>query len=458
MFVQVVALAVLVLIFAVATWKPVHLGLLGLTAAFGVGFFLADESFADIMEGFPVSILVLLVGVTYLFAIAREAGVVDWIIHRAVSLVRGRIALLPWIFFALAVLLASMGSPLACVALTPVAMIFVGRQQVDPALMGLAVVLGGSAGGFAPTSLYGLITNGIAAENGLPANPMLLYGASIGFNAVLMACGFLMFGGSKLLSGSIHNARHGSCGRSPEPSTAAQPASNDNNRDVRMSPAGVPPVTALDPDDRPRPPKLSAFQAVSLASLAALISLVVGLSIMGLPADVGVIALSLAVLVSVLFPARTKPAVQGIDWSTILLVGGIVSYVGVLQRIGVLDLLGTAAESIDQPLLAAFVLCLIGALISAFASTTGIIGALIPMAVPLMASGEFAGYGLVVALAISSSLVDTMPFSTAGAAAVASAPEDDRLRMNKIYMRWGFAMVVIGPVLTISTLVLPGLL
>lgn len=217
-------------------------------------------------------------------------------------------------------------------------------------------------------------------------------------------------------------------------------------------------MTALDPDDRPRPPKLSAFQAVSLASLAALISLVVGLSIMGLPADVGVIALSLAVLVSVLFPARTKPAVQGIDWSTILLVGGIVSYVGVLQRIGVLDLLGTAAESIDQPLLAAFVLCLIGALISAFASTTGIIGALIPMAVPLMASGEFAGYGLVVALAISSSLVDTMPFSTAGAAAVASAPEDDRLRMNKIYMRWGFAMVVIGPVLTISTLVLPGLL
>jgi len=73
------------------------------------------------------------------------------------------------------------------------------------------------------------------------------------------------------------------------------------------------------------------------------------------------------------------------------------------------------------PLLAALLICFIGAVVSAFASTTGILGALIPLAVPFLLTGQIGAVGVVIALAISSSVVDISPFSTNGALCVASA-------------------------------------
>ena len=49
---------------------------------------------------------------------------------------------------------------------------------------------------------------------------------------------------------------------------------------------------------------------------------------------------------------------------------------------------------------------------SAFASTTGILGALIPLAVPFLETGAVGAVGLIIALSISSSVVDSSPFST----------------------------------------------
>lgn len=459
MVAQIIALAVLALIFVLGTWKPIHLGVLALAAAFGVGIFLGGETTKDIMGGFPVAILVLLLGVTYLFAIARDAGVVDWIIGRALTLIRGRIVLLPWIFFALAILLGSMGSPLTALALVPVAMVFAGRHSLDPVLMGLSVTLGGAAGGFAPTSLFGLITNGVAGESGITADPLLLFGAGIGFNLMLMIAAFFLFGGRQLIGARFSDDAPTGAKRSDTAPGSVVSTEGLSGTGRSEGPAGVTtavaePELAVEQASRTR---LSAFQLLSLSSLLGLIVLVITLSALGVAVDVGVIALALAVMVSLVSPTRTRSAIKHVDWSTILLVGGIVTYVGVLERMGAIEMLGQAAESVSSPLLAAFVICLVGAAVSAFASTTGILGALIPLALPLMASGNFVGYGLIVALAISSNLVDTTPFSTAGATAVASAPEEARPRMTRVLIRWGFSMILIGPIATVAILVLPSL-
>ena len=45
----------------------------------------------DIFAGFPGDLFVILVGVTYLFAIASNNGTVDWLIHAAVRAVGGRV-------------------------------------------------------------------------------------------------------------------------------------------------------------------------------------------------------------------------------------------------------------------------------------------------------------------------------------------------------------------------------
>jgi hypothetical protein len=94
--------------------------------------------------------------------------------------------------------------------------------------------------------------------------------------------------------------------------------------------------------------------------------------------------------------------------------------------------------------------------VSAFASTTGILGALIPLAVPFLSQGEIGAVGVIIALCISSSVVDSSPFSTSGALVVANTPEDRRDRVYKRLLQWGMSMIIIAPITAWSIFVLPG--
>jgi len=163
-----------------------------------------------------------------------------------------------------------------------------------------------------------------------------------------------------------------------------------------------------------------------------------------------------AVALTLAFPQTSKDAVSQVSWGAVLLIGGIVSYVAMLERSGTIDWLGHSVAGIGAPLLAALLICLIGAVVSAFASTTGILGALIPLAVPFLASGSVGAVGLIAALSISASVVDSSPFSTNGALVVANSAEDGRERVFRGLMAWGMALVVIAPLVSWGLLVLPG--
>lgn len=140
-----------------------------------------------------------------------------------------------------------------------------------------------------------------------------------------------------------------------------------------------------------------------------------------------------------------------------LLIGGIVTYVALLQNQNTVQWLGgdSVAHVGGIPLLAAFLICLIGAIVSAFASTTGILGALIPLAIPFLMTGQVNATGLVIALAISSSLVDCSPFSTNGALVVANAAPEERDVVFGLTMRWGMTIMVVTPILAWLLFVVP---
>ncbi|MDJ0114049.1 anion permease, partial [Rhodococcus erythropolis] len=97
---------------------------------------------------------------------------------------------------------------------------------------------------------------------------------------------------------------------------------------------------------------------------------------------------------TLIFPASARGAVDKISWGTVLLIGGIVTYVALLQNQNTVQWLGDSVAHVGIPLLAAFLICLIGAIVSAFASTTGILGALIPLAIPFLMTGQVNATGL----------------------------------------------------------------
>src|SRR4029078_6107458 len=92
---------------------------------------------------------------------------------------------------------------------------------------------------------------------------------------------------------------------------------------------------------------------------------------------------------------------------------------------------------IGSPAVTALLICAVGAVTSAFASSAGILGALIPLAVPFMARGEIGVTGLVVAISLSATVVDAAPFSTVGALVVANADDDERSRVYRGLLLWG---------------------
>jgi di/tricarboxylate transporter len=499
--VELVLILILLVVFLIATVLPVHMGALALVAAFVAGYFIygRDEElpYDDAIFGFfPGELFIVLVGVTYLFAIAKNNGTVDWLVHAAVAGSGGRLAAIPWAMFAVTGALTAIGGvvPAVVAIIAPVGMSFARRYGINPVLMGLFIINGATAGGFSPLSVFGVITNTVVRENELPGSPLFLWGASIVINILLSILVFFLFGGRKLLGGGRVDT---SDTRDDDfvAATVAGDATEDTGADIPGGPARRTAVGSTstggaaisggrvtesahgqpghDHDTTEDRADDKALQTTAIAeeqhhagqvttldrdrslTLIGLLLLVVGALAFDL--DIGLLAITVGVILSLVAPRGAKGAVGQIAWPTVLLICGIVTYVGLMQDQDVPGWLGENVAQLGLPLIAALLICYIGGIVSAFASTTGILGALIPLAVPFLQGPEAVGaIGLITALALSSSIVDSSPFSTSGALVVANATEAERERTFRNLIIWGFSMVAVIPPVTWLVLVVPG--
>ncbi|MDT0393846.1 MULTISPECIES: SLC13 family permease [Streptomyces] len=449
---ELISILVLAVVFVIATTRSVNMGALAFAAAFGVGTLVADLDADGVFAGFPGDLFVVLVGVTYLFAIARANGTTDWLVHAAVRLVRGRVALIPWVMFALTGALTAIGavSPAAVAIVAPIALSFAARYRISPLLMGAMVVHGAQAGGFSPISIYGSIVNGIVEREKLPGSEITLFLGSLLVNLVIAGVVFVVCGGLKLWrQGAVSEDTDGDGGSGAPTGTTGE---GDKGREggegggtTRTAPA--PTVVTTRPDAvRLTPPVIA-----TLVSLTALV-----VAVLGFDLDAGLTAITLAVVLSTAWPDDSRRAVSEIAWPTVLLICGVLTYVGVLDEMGTITWAGEGVGGIGVPLLAAVLLCYIGGIVSAFASSVGIMGALIPLAVPFLAQGEIGAVGMVTALAVSATVVDVSPFSTNGALVLAAAPDVDRERFFRQLMAYGGIVVATVPAVVWLVMVVPG--
>lgn len=461
MTMELLALAIFVGVFAVAALRDVHLGVLMFAAASAVGIWIAHMPLDDVIAGFPIDILILLVGVTYFFGIAHANGTIDRLVESSLERVGERTALLPPVFFLLTAGISAMGSPLGGLVMAPVGMTVAAKRGIDSMLMGLAIGTGLSAGAFAPTSLFGIITYGTAHNAGIELSPMLPFVAALVINIVLLAVAFFLFGGITLLRGRAEQtvatvaagAQLVTVGSGGAGNTVGSGGSSTGIGHPRGGGDGHGAEGAAE-----RLP-YSLTQKATVIGIVGLIGTVIVLSLTGLDPDIGVLSFAFAAVLVLLDPGAGRKALAKIDWSTVLLVGGIITFVGVLQELGAVDLLGTFAASIGVPLISALFICVVAGLVSAFASTTGMLAALVPLSLPLIATGDIPGWALICAIGVCASIVDVSPFSTVGATLVATTVDEaERPRMTRLLMRWGMSMVVVGPIALVGGLILPGML
>ncbi|ANM03097.1 dicarboxylate-carrier MatC N-terminal [Rhizobium phaseoli] len=448
MGIEILAIGLLIAMFIVATIQPINMGALAFAGAFLLGSMTIGMKTTDIFAGFPSDLFLTLVAVTYLFAMAQINGTIDWLVECAVRLVRGRIGLIPWVMFLVAAVITGFGAlgPAAVAILAPVALSFAIQYRIHPVMMGLMVIHGAQAGGFSPISIYGGITNQIVAKAGLPFAPTSLFLSSFFFNLAIAVLVFFAFGGAKV----VKHVPASSLGPLPELHPEGVSASIRGHGGTPAKPI------------REHAYGTAADTAATLRLNNERFTTLIGLTALGIGAlvfkfNVGLVAMTVAVALALLSPKTQKAAIDKVSWSTVLLIAGIITYVGVMEKAGTVDYVANGISSLGMPLLVALLLCFTGAIVSAFASSTALLGAIIPLAVPFLMQGHVSAIGVVAAIAISTTIVDTSPFSTNGALVVANAPDERREQVLKQLLLYSALIAIIGPIVAWLVFVVPGL-
>lgn len=455
MSLSLIAFLVLIGAFALGSFTRINAGLVATVAAFAVGAWVAGMPVADVIGQFPAGLFFILVGATLLFGIVRVTGTIDLLAYWAERLAGRRKILVPVLMFLLTAALASAGAftPAAIAIVAPVALALGARFGISTLAMGLVIVQGANAGAFSPVNPFGVLANVMLDEAGGGAQDTLkLYVYCFVFNAVLAVLAYLA------VQAIMNRRRTRAGGPATEPDEEHHESERVAERalsaaEEETTAAGEQTGVLLAPNrsgsaagtlvrEHPVKVEVTPMRVLTLTGLVALLVLTTAFGL-----DVGVASLAIALVLICVQPGVQKPAVESMPWSAIILVTGIVTYVGMLEEMGALEELQAGIASLGNSSVAALITSYVVGIVSAFASTTGTLGVISPIVTPIAADPLLSPIGVVTAIAISSSVVDVSPMSTSGALLMASAqPRDERLFFRALLL-WAIAMIGVVPLL-----------
>ena len=404
---------ILVGVFIVAIRLGINIGLVALVAAFIAGPFIGGIDVEVVAEGFPSAVFIMLLGITLLLGAAAENGTINWLVSKLLSFLGERLVILPWALFFIALIGSSFG-PLMAPVLFVIGFSIAKQVECNPLLMGVMVVHGSQAGLFSPIAAYGVLFQSLLPEAQGAYDPLTMYLIVVAFHVLIAGGAFVAFGGREL------------AGKTVDRETLSKLKSG---------------VGTLNP-----------ARVLTLLSFLALVVVVVAFR-----ANIGVVALVLAFMLMLIAPKeeREKP-INHVPWSIMIVIIGVLSYVHVMEETGAVDWLAGMVRELGSPTLAAIMLCILSAIVTALTSTFGTFGVLIPLAAPFIAAGELDPTTLLAAMAISAAVTDISPFSTMGALFLGAAEGFDRRALLRKMLRYVFAMILIVPVVTWLALIVPG--
>ena len=427
--VSILALVILVGISCVN--EDLNVGFLGIAFGIIVGGVFAGTPASKVMNAFPLSLFMILVGVTFLFGMAQTNGTMEKLTAYSIRACKGNTALVPIIIYILATFITTIGpgNIAGCALMAPVAMAIASKVKMPAFLMTLLVVGACNGAAFSPFAPTGIISNGLiakmAGELGLSPDYLNTLAWKIHFNSEL-AQGFVNIGGFFVMGGL---------------------------KWLREQKGA-----ALDIDElAPKPEPFNAAQTTTLLLVAILIILVV---VPGLPgvkgtlpktitnmlSNVGSISFVLSIVLMLTGYGDSKAAVKVMPWSVIMMVCGVSVLIDVMDKAGGLNFLVEVMASVAGPTTICFWTAFVPAVISAYSSSSGVV---MPMFLP-MTPGlvELTGgdpIAIISAIDVGSHLVDTSPLSTLGALCIASAgEEEDKGVLFRKLLIWGLSMSIVS--------------
>jgi Na+/H+ antiporter NhaD/arsenite permease-like protein len=196
-----VTLGALALAVLVSCISRLNVGLLAMALAWVIGVYVGGLALRDVTAGFPVDLFLTLSGVTLLFSQAHVNGTLDIVAHNAMRLCRGRVGVVPIMYFALGAALASAGPGNIATTglLAPMAMATALKMRISPFLMAIMVGNGCNSGSLSPLAPTGIIVTGLMERIGLGGLELQTWAYNLLAHAIVGFAGYFLFGGLQLL-------------------------------------------------------------------------------------------------------------------------------------------------------------------------------------------------------------------------------------------------------------------
>ncbi|AFA75465.1 putative dicarboxylate carrier protein [Gordonia polyisoprenivorans VH2] len=423
---QVASLVVLAGILVISILRKVNIGIVALAATL-VMITATHTDVTKTLSKFPASLVILIIGVTLLFAHAERSGAINWLVGHALRWIGNRHWLIPWGGFFLGAALSTIGAfPTAPISLLLPILAKISRShRLNYLPMAVVCVLGSNAAGLSPLSPAGALIQTLIRNAGLTYSPWELYGVVMLMHIVIAAAILVFVGVRQDTKVPVPVLTSGSGLLTDDVSDSAQPS----------------PADAAPADAGVRPACAQRYLYASLASLIAFVIITVAFKL-----DVGLTAVTLAFLLQIVFRPPEKELLSKVPWNVVLLLGGLVIYLSLLDTLGTIKAIESALAGIGSAALLILVVSYTTGLISNMESSTlGVLGVMVPVALTVAGHSPTGVTAVLVAVVMSGAVVVMSPLHIAGALIIANTPDNNADQVFRRLLIWSVVLTIVIP-------------
>ncbi|MEA5012519.1 MAG: SLC13 family permease [Angelakisella sp.] len=381
-------------------------GLLAIVFAYLIGCFALGMKTKAVISGWPVSTMFVILSVSLFYNFALVNGTLEKTARYLLYACRKFPGLLPFALYLASAAIAALGAGFFTVMafMAPITLLICEEAKMDKLVGAVAVNCGALSGANFMTSGSGIIFRGLMEEGGIAAdisfsNTAVIFVCSVIFSLILIA-------GFRYIPRSNRNIGVGVSFQKPEPFTAKQ--------------------------------KTNLYLMIAMIVIVLIFPIMniimpgnKTISFINGKMDVGLVAIVFSVIALFLKLAPQKDVIDKIPWSTILMICGVGMLINVAIEAGTIDLLASWAGSSLPVWLIPLAFSLVGAIMSFFSSTLGVVcPALFPLVPSLAAATGINPMILFTCIVIGAQSSAISPFSSGGSLILGSChTEEDRTTM-----------------------------
>lgn len=403
---QILSIALLLVVLIVAIWRRMNIGVLALAAALPV-LAVSGLNPTTMYTTFPGSIFVLIAGVSLLFAHLERSGALAHVVEKIYAAVGDREALLPWAGFLIAGALSTAGAfstaPIAF--LVPMVAHLGERYRRSFYLCELAVIIGANSAGLSPLNPTGAVVRTAADKFHVHYSGWGLWAVSV-VVAVIVVLALQLILALRARRGQAFVVW-------PAPPLAESSEGQQHHKTYAWS---------------------------SGLSLILFVVLVV------VPkTDVGVTAMCLAALLQIVFHPKEHALLARIPWNSVLLLCGLLTYLGLMEKIGTMDSIEKDLQHLGAGVLLIFVLAYTTAfLCNIESSTLGVLGLMMPLAFTAF-GGSPGVFWVIAAICAPAALMVMNPIHVAGTLIIGNSAVKHQDMLFRRLLGLALALAVVVP-------------